>query len=99
VLPRREGCHAVVAVQTAAVSPADFDVMQSLARAVRAHVDALPDGPEIVEVIREQVSSDERPLAHPPRYDKLIAAAIELLRTPELSPEQAAALRASFFGE
>jgi hypothetical protein len=37
------------------------------------------------------------PLEHPPSYDKLIAAAIELLRTPDLSPEQSAALWASFF--
>jgi hypothetical protein len=84
-------------VPTAAVSPADFEVMQSLARAVRAHVDALPDGPAIVRIIREQVEPAANPLEHPPTYDKLIAAAIELLRTPDLSPEQSAALWASFF--
>lgn len=83
---------------TAAVSPADFEVMQSLARAVRAHVDALPDGVEIVEVIRGEVDPSANPLKSPPRYDKLIAAAIELLRSPDLTPEQSAALRASFFG-
>ena len=84
---------------TAAVSPADFEVMQSLARAVRAHIDALPDGVEIVEIIREEVDPATNPLEAPPRYDKLIAAAIELLRAPDLSPEQAVALRASFFGD
>jgi hypothetical protein len=86
-------------VPTTAVSPADFEVMQSLARAVRAHVDALPDGPEIVAVIREEMNPHERSPGHPRRYDKLIAVAIELLRTPDLSPEQALALRTSFFGE
>ena len=85
-------------VPTTAVSPADFEVMQSLARAVRVHVDALPDGPEIVGVIREQVEPAAHPLELAPRYDKLIAATIELLRTPELSSEQSVALRASFFG-
>jgi hypothetical protein len=84
-------------VQNTAISPADFEVMQSLARAVRAHVDALPDGVEIVEVIREEVESEAHPLGHLPRYDKLVAAASELLRTPDLSPEQSVALRASFF--
>lgn len=97
MLPGDQSCHAVGAVPTAAVSPADFEVMQSLARAVRTHVDALPDGPEIVEAIREEVNPAANPLERPPRYDKLIAAAIELLRTPDLSPEQSAALRTSFF--
>lgn len=83
---------------TATVSTADLEVMQSLARAVRAHVDALPDGVEIVEVIREAVDPAANPLRTPARYDKLVAAAIELLRIPELSPEQSAALRESFFG-
>jgi hypothetical protein len=73
--------------------------MQSLARAVRAHVDALPDGPEIVAIIRDEMSPHERPLGHPRRHDKLVAVAIELLRTPDLSPDQAVALRTSFFGE
>ena len=72
--------------------------MQSLARAVRVHVDALPDGPEIVGFIRDEVEAVAKPLESLPRHDKLIAAAIELLRTPELSPEQSVALRASFFG-
>ncbi len=82
---------------TAAVSRADLEVMHSLARAVRAHVDALPDGVAIVEVIREEVDPAGSPLGTPPTYDKLIAAAVELLQTPDLSPEQSAALRASFF--
>ena len=81
-----------------AISPADFAVMQSLARALRVHVDALPDGPEIVGVIRDEVDPAAHPLESPPRHDKLIAATIELLRSPELSPEQSVALRASFFG-
>jgi hypothetical protein len=85
-------------VPTTAVSPADFEVMQSLARAVRAHIDALADGPEIVGFIRGEVEPEAHRLRHPARYDKLIDAAIELLRTPDLSPEQAAALRASFLG-
>jgi hypothetical protein len=85
-------------VPTASVSPTDFEVMRSLARAVRAHVDALPDGAEIVEVIREEADPAATPLGTPQKYDKLIAAAIELLRTPRLSPEQSSALRASFFG-
>ena len=34
---------------------ADFAVMQSLARALRVHVDALPDGPAVVRVIRDDV--------------------------------------------
>ena len=73
--------------------------MQSLARAVRVHVDALPDGPEIVGFIRDELeAAAANPLESLPRHDKLIAAAIELLRTPELSPEQSVALRASFFG-
>ena len=83
---------------TTAISPADFEVMQSLARAVRVHVDALPEGPEIVAFIRDEVEATANPLESLPRHDKLIAAAIELLRTPELSPEQSVALRASFFG-
>jgi hypothetical protein len=81
-----------------AISPADFEVMQSLARALRAHVDSLRDGPEIVGAIRAEVGSVSRPREHSSRDDKLIAATIELLRTPELSPEQSVALRASFFG-
>jgi hypothetical protein len=85
-------------VPTTAISAADFEVMQSLARAVRVHVDALPDGPEIVGFIRDEVEAVGKPLESLPRHDKLIAAAIELLRTPELSPEQSGALRASFFG-
>jgi hypothetical protein len=84
-------------VPTTAISPADFEVMQSLVRAVRVHVDALPDGAEIVRVIREEVEPAAQPLGPPPRHDKLIAATIELLRTPELSPEQSVELRASFF--
>ncbi len=81
-----------------AISSADFAVMQSLARALRVHVDALPDGTEIVGVIRDEVDPAAHPLESLPRHDKLIAATIELLRSPELSPEQSVALRASFFG-
>jgi hypothetical protein len=92
------GATLVSVVPTTAISPADFEVMQSLARAVRVHVDALPDGPEIVGVIRDEVEPAVHPLESPPTHDKLIAATIELLRTPELSPEQSVALRASFFG-
>jgi hypothetical protein len=80
-----------------ATSPTDFEVMQSLARALRAHVDALPDGPEIVGTIRAEVEPALQPES-PSRQGGLIAAILELLRTPELSPEQSATLRESFFG-
>jgi hypothetical protein len=78
------------------ISPSDFEVMQSLARAVRVHVDALPDGPEIVGAMSRglYLFAPETP----PRHGKLIAATLELLRNPELSQEQSVALRASFFG-
>jgi hypothetical protein len=81
-----------------AISDADFEVMQSLARALRHHVDALPDGSEIVGTVRAEIE----PLPHPPeppaRQGKLTAAILELLQAPDLSPEQSLALRASFFG-
>ena len=81
-----------------AISPANFAVMQSLARALRVHVDALADGPETVGAIRAEVD----PAAHQPelptRHRELIDVTLELLRTPDLSAEQSVALRASFFG-
>jgi hypothetical protein len=81
-----------------AISPADFEVMLSLARAIRVHVDALPHGIEVVESIRTEVEPTTELSALHPRHDKLVAAVLELLRTPGLSNEQSAALRASFFG-
>lgn len=95
--PHRREKHSTM--PATAISPADFAVMQSLARALRVHVDALPDGPEIVGAIRAEVD----PAAHqsqppPTRNRELIDVTVELLRTPELSPEQSVALRASFFG-
>ena len=80
-----------------ATSPTDFEVMQSLARAPPAHVDALPDGTEIVGAIRAEVESAHQ-LPEFLEYGSLVAAILELLRTPELSPEQSATLRESFFG-
>ncbi len=82
----------------AAISQADFEVMQSLARALRVHVDALPDGPEIVGAIRAEVGPAAHPPEPPPRNGKLMAVVLELLRSPELSPEQTVELQKSFFG-
>jgi hypothetical protein len=79
-----------------AISPADFEVMQSLARAIRVHVDALPHGIEVVETIRTEATAELSGLL--PEHDKLVATILELLRTPGMSNEQSAALRASFFG-
>ena len=80
-----------------AISPADFAVMQSLARALRVHVDALADGPEIVGAIRAEVDPAAHQSQPPTRHCELIDVIVELLRTPDLSAEQSAALRASFF--
>jgi hypothetical protein len=82
----------------AAISQGDFEVMQSLARALRVHVDTLPDGPQIVEAIRAEGGSEAHPPEPPPRDGKLIALVLELLRTPGLSPEQTVELQESFFG-
>ena len=82
----------------AAISQADFEVMQSLARAVRVHVDARPDGPEIVEAIRAHIGPAAHPPDPPPRDGELMAIVLELLRTPGVSPEQTVDLQESFFG-
>jgi hypothetical protein len=82
----------------AAISQADFEVMQSLARAVRVHVDARPDGPEIVEAIRAHLGPAAHPPDLPPLGGELMAIVLELLRTPGLSPEQTVDLQESFFG-
>jgi hypothetical protein len=81
-----------------AISPADFEVMQSLARALRLHVDTLPEGSEIVGAVRAEVEPAAHPPEPPAKHGKLIAAILELLRMPDLSPDQTLALRASFFG-
>ena len=81
-----------------AISPADLEVMQSLARAIRVHVDALPHGIDVVETIRAEAERASDTSRLDPRHDKLVATILELLRTPGLSREQSAALRASFFG-
>ena len=82
----------------AAISQADFEVLQSLARAVRVHVDARPDGPEIVGAIRARVGPAAHPPDLPPRDGELVTIVVELLRTPGLSPEQTVDLQESFFG-
>jgi hypothetical protein len=94
---RRDGKYS--AMLAAAISQADFEVMQSLARALRVHVDVLPDGPEIVGAIRAEVGPAAHPPDPPPRDGKLMAVVLELLRTPGLSPEQTVDLQESFFAE
>jgi hypothetical protein len=93
--PRRGEKHSTM--PATAISPADFEVMQSLARAFRAHVDQLPDGTEIVAAVRAEVEAAPHPPETPQRQGKLIAVILELLRKPELSTDQSVALRESFF--
>ncbi len=80
-----------------AISPADFEVMQSLARALRAHVDPLPDGTEIIRAVRAGVEAAPHLPEPAQRQGKLIAVILELLRNPELTTDQSIALRESFF--
>jgi hypothetical protein len=86
-------------MQTTAVPHTDFEVMQSLARALRAHVDSLPDGAEIVAAVRAEVEPAAHPPEPPPTHGRLVATLLELLRNPDLSPDQSQTLRATFLRE
>jgi hypothetical protein len=70
--------------------------MLELARALRARIEALPDGDEIMGTVRAEVEPAAHPPEPPPRHGELIAEVLELLDDPRLSSDQALELRRAF---
>ena len=74
----------------------EFEAKLAQARKLRARIDALPDGLEIVGTVRAELQPAAHPPEPPPRHGRLITEILGLLDDPELATDQALELRRTF---